>query len=81
MICASVLKLTYLIDNPVTIFFAVFMSIWSVFFIEFWQRKQSELQFEWDTDDFEKNIESIRPDFELKVKSTRKNPITGVSIR
>lgn len=73
-------KFTYLIDNPVTIVFAAFISIWSVFFIEYWQRRQAELQFEWDTDDFEKNIETIRPEFELKVKQTKTNPITGVYI-
>lgn len=67
-----------MIDNPATIVFAAFISIWSVFFIEYWQRRQAELQFEWDTDDFEKNIETIRPEFELKVKRTKKNPITGV---
>lgn len=72
------MKLNYSIDNPATILFAVVISIWAVFFIEFWKRNQSELQFEWDTEDFEKNIETIRPEFEVKVQTTRKNRVTGV---
>ena len=35
-----------------------------------WKRKQNKLQFEWDPVDFEKNLETIRPEFELKVKCT-----------
>jgi hypothetical protein len=54
------------------------MAVWTVLFIEFWKREQSKLQFEWDTTDFEKKIETIRPDFELKVSIKRKNPVTGV---
>ena len=46
--------------------------------IDFWKRKQYKLQFEWDTVDFEKNLETIRPEFELKVKRKRRNPVTGL---
>ena len=42
-----------------------------------WKRKQYKLQFEWDTVDFAKNLETIRPEFELKVKKKRRNPVTG----
>jgi anoctamin-1 len=72
--------MTFLFDNPATIVFAVVIAVWSVFFIEFWTRKQSELQFEWDTEDLDKNVQLVRPQFELNVKKTRKNPITGVNI-
>ena len=67
-----------MIDNPTTIIFSVIMAIWTVIFLDFWKRKQSRLQFDWDTNDFEKNVELIRPEFENKVKKKRKNPITGV---
>ena len=46
--------------------------------IDLWKRKQYKLQFEWDTVDFEKNLETIRPEFEHKVNKKRKNPATGV---
>ena len=71
-------------DNPGTIFFSIFMAVWTVLFIEFWKREQSRLQFQWDIIDYEKNIESVRPEFEAKVSkfaAKRKNPITGVSLR
>lgn len=65
-------------DNPATVFFSVVMSVWTVLVIELWKREQSRKQFEWDTIDFEKNVELIRPEFEQKVKYKRKNPVTGV---
>lgn len=73
-------KISYIVDNPFTVFFSVFMAVWTVLFIEFWKREQSKLQFEWDAIDFEKKNEPIRPEFELKVNTKRKNPITGVGI-
>ncbi|RMZ94526.1 anoctamin-4-like isoform X2, partial [Brachionus plicatilis] len=70
-------KISYIVDNPFTVFFSVFMAVWTVLFIEFWKREQSKLQFEWDVIDFEKKNEILRPEFELKVNTKRKNPITG----
>ena len=74
------IKITYLVDNPATVVFSVFMAIWTVLFIEFWKREQSKLQFEWDTTDFQKKLEPIRPEFELQVQKKRVNPITGVRL-
>jgi hypothetical protein len=73
-------KITYLVDNPLTVFFSVFMAVWTVLFVEFWKREQSKLQFEWDATDFERKNETIRPQFELKVPTKRRNPITGVCV-
>ena len=53
------------------------MAIWTVLFIEFWKREQSKLQFEWDTFKFGKKTEMIRPDYEIKVNQSQRNPITG----
>jgi hypothetical protein len=47
-------------------------------FIEFWKREQSKLQFEWDSIDFEKKSETIRPQFETRTARKRKNPITNL---
>ncbi|CAH3199287.1 unnamed protein product, partial [Porites evermanni] len=33
-------KISYLFDNAATVFFAVFVSFWAVFFLEFWKRKE-----------------------------------------
>jgi anoctamin-5 len=72
-------RLTYLIDNSSTLFFSMIMALWTVLFIDFWERKQARLQFEWGTFDFEKELEADRIDFERNVKKYKKNPITGVS--
>jgi hypothetical protein len=73
-------KITYLIDNPATVFFSVFMAVWTVLFIEFWKREQAKLQFEWDVTNLNSNeSEIIRPEFELLVTETRENPVTKVN--
>lgn len=70
-------RLTYIFDNSSTVFFAFFMSIWAVVFLEMWKRYQAELCWDWDLRDFEVEEESIRPEFQAAVKTIRKNPITG----
>lgn len=64
-------------DNQATVYFSLFMTIWATLFIEFWRREQNSLQFEWDAVNFNKKIEKIRPQFEMQVKETKKNPVTG----
>ena len=52
------------------------MAMWSGFCIEFWKRKQVELQFEWDTTNYYKRNEAIRPQFEIQATERKKNPVT-----
>ena len=73
-------KISYFVDNPLTILFSIFMSIWTVLFFEFWKRKQYHFQFEWEVVEFESKYENMRPEFEIEIKHTRKNPSTGVII-
>nr|XP_022905262.1 anoctamin-4-like [Onthophagus taurus] len=68
-------RLTYLFDNPATVFFAIFMSLWATLFLELWKRKQSVIQWEWDLHDVELD-EEARPEFETSVKTFRTNPVT-----
>ncbi|CAH1112019.1 unnamed protein product [Psylliodes chrysocephalus] len=68
-------RLTYLFDNPATVFFAIFMSLWATVFLEMWRRKQSVIQWEWDLQDTEQD-EEPRPEFETSVKTFRTNPVT-----
>ncbi|KAH3830061.1 hypothetical protein DPMN_103298, partial [Dreissena polymorpha] len=49
-------------DNDVTPFFAMFICIWGTLFLEAWKRKQSELAYQWDVEQFEEN-EPDRPEF------------------
>ncbi|CRL03590.1 CLUMA_CG016250, isoform A, partial [Clunio marinus] len=68
-------QLTYLFDNPATVFFAIFMSLWATTFLELWKRKQSMVAWEWDLHNVE-NDEEPRPEFETSVKTFRINPVT-----
>ncbi|XP_035456475.2 anoctamin-5 isoform X2 [Spodoptera frugiperda] len=68
-------NLTYLFDNPATVFFAVFMSFWATSFLEFWKRKQSVLKWEWDLSVVDQD-EFPRPEFETAAKTFRTNPVT-----
>ncbi|XP_019876334.2 anoctamin-4-like isoform X1 [Aethina tumida] len=68
-------RLTYLFDNPATVFFAIFMSLWATVYLELWRRKQNVIQWEWDLQDTEMD-EEPRPEFETSVKTFRTNPVT-----
>ncbi|XP_044738568.1 anoctamin-4 isoform X2 [Chrysoperla carnea] len=68
-------RLTYLFDNPATVFFAIFMSFWATTFLELWKRKQRVIVWEWDLQGIEEEEES-RPEFETSVKTFRTNPVT-----
>jgi len=50
-------------DNNGTLFFAIFMALWGTLFLEFWKRKQSVIQYNWDLVDFIKEEVSVLLEF------------------
>lgn len=70
-------RATYLFDNPATVAFAIVMALWASFFLEFWKRKQAEIEYEWDVADFEEGEETVRPEYEASVSRRRTNPVTN----
>ncbi|XP_054633657.1 anoctamin-5 isoform X2 [Dunckerocampus dactyliophorus] len=68
----------HLFDNPATVFFAIFMGIWVTLFLEFWKRRQSRLEYEWDLVDFEEEQQrlQLRPEFENHCTLRKINLIT-----
>ncbi|XP_078075850.1 anoctamin-6 isoform X3 [Mustelus asterias] len=72
--CQSSRKLS-VFDNYGTLVYAVFMGIWVTLFLEFWKRKQAELEYEWDTVELEQE-EPRRPEYEAKCTIPKRNPIT-----
>ncbi|XP_043289044.1 anoctamin-4 isoform X2 [Venturia canescens] len=68
-------RLTYLFDNPATVFFAIFMSFWATTFLELWKRRQAVIVWEWDLQNADGD-EEPRPEFEATVKTFRINPVT-----
>ncbi|XP_065912183.1 anoctamin-7-like [Dysidea avara] len=58
----------FLFDNGGTVFFAAFMALWAVFFLEFWKRRQFVLQHDWDVLGYEDAEQRSRPEFEHEIK-------------
>ncbi|XP_061524258.1 anoctamin-2b isoform X5 [Phycodurus eques] len=81
-------RASHLFDNPATVFFAIFMSLWAVLFLEHWKRRQISLSFSWDLTGIEDDEEHPRPKYETillqkrqrkqknnkKKKKKKKNP-------
>ncbi|KAG0240858.1 Anoctamin-7 [Actinomortierella wolfii] len=61
-------------DNPLTLPYTIFMSIWATMFFEFWKRKSNVLAYRWNMLDYERR-ERARPEF--KPTGVRISPITG----
>lgn len=56
-------KATLLFDNPSTIVFAVFMSFWSVLYLELWRRRSDELIYRWGLVGWDHSAEHPRPQY------------------
>jgi anoctamin-4 len=52
------------------------MSIWATEFLEFWKRTEATLAFRWNVYDLLKEYEPLRPEFVVKVRETKTNPVT-----
>ncbi|GAB6018699.1 Anoctamin-7 [Chamberlinius hualienensis] len=76
-ICFST-KAAYLFDNPGTVFYAIFISFWSVFFLEYWKRTSISYAHRWDCFDMDEEEEKPRPQFSARATATSRNPVTDV---
>ncbi|KAL2309489.1 hypothetical protein Nmel_005690 [Mimus melanotis] len=75
--CESSKKLC-IFDSFGTLVFAVFMGIWVTFFLEFWKRRQAELEYEWDTVEYLEQEEQVRPEYKARCTHVVMNEITQV---
>ncbi|RWS28853.1 anoctamin-1-like protein, partial [Leptotrombidium deliense] len=57
----SYARMTYLFDNPATVFFAVFMSLWATVYLEMWKRYSARITYRWDLSTFDMFEEYPRP--------------------
>ncbi|XP_075213480.1 anoctamin-1-like isoform X2 [Lycorma delicatula] len=74
-------RITYLFDNPVTVFFAVFMSFWATLFLELWKRYSASITHRWGLTGFTLRAEHPRPQYLARLKNAKKykiNIITGL---
>ncbi|XP_040039244.2 anoctamin-7 [Gasterosteus aculeatus] len=75
-ICVT-FKAGIMFDNGGTVFFSVFMSLWSVTFLEYWKRTCSVLSHRWDCSEFQDIEERPRPEFTAMAPMTMRNSVTG----
>ena len=58
------MKSRYLFDNVSTVFYAVFMALWSAFFLEGWKRYSAGIRYKWgDVDQTTPEAEHPRPEY------------------
>ncbi|GJQ72575.1 hypothetical protein Trydic_g10114, partial [Trypoxylus dichotomus] len=73
----SLSRLTYLVDNWASIVYAIMVSIWATFFVEYWKRRESKLKFSWNLMGASVDIEQ-KPEFEENTPYRRISETTGV---
>ncbi|KAK3715467.1 hypothetical protein QZH41_006501 [Actinostola sp. cb2023] len=71
-------KAAYMFDNAATVLYAVFVSFWACFFLEYWKRKEVTLAYHWDVLEYEEEVERPRPTFAALAPTVERNPVTGI---
>jgi anoctamin-1 len=61
------MRASYLIDNPSTVVFAVFMSLWATVYTEMWKRYSARITYKWDLSDFDASEEYPRPEYLVNI--------------
>lgn len=69
-------RISHIFNNNFAVILALLASIWSLFFIKFWNRYHSKMVFQWQAYEVEKTDEPSRPEFLAKVKTFRRNIAT-----
>ncbi|XP_066944765.1 anoctamin-1 isoform X6 [Macrobrachium rosenbergii] len=72
-------KFTYLVDNPSTIFFTAFMSLWAALFLEMWKRYSAEITHRWDLTGFDIQEEHPRPQYLARLRHIKKKTVNIVT--
>ncbi|RZC37101.1 anoctamin-1-like [Asbolus verrucosus] len=72
-------KIQHFIDNPATIFFAVFMSFWSILYLELWKRYSAEITHRWGLTGFDLQAEPPRPEYLIRLANAKKRKLNVVT--
>ncbi|XP_043284882.1 anoctamin-4-like [Venturia canescens] len=72
-------KVTYLFDNPSTVVFSLFMSLWATLFLEFWKKYSAEITHRWDLTKFDEQEEHPRPQYLARLAHVRKKSVNVVT--
>ncbi|CAL1295181.1 unnamed protein product [Larinioides sclopetarius] len=72
-------KLTYLVDNAATVFFAIFMSLWGAVFLEMWKRYSADITHRWDLTGFDTSEEHPRPEYLARLANERRRKLNFIT--
>ncbi|GFR30733.1 anoctamin-1 [Trichonephila clavata] len=72
-------KVTYLVDNAATVFFAIFMSLWGCVFLEMWKRYSADITHRWDLTGFDTSEEHPRPEYLARLANERKKKLNFIT--
>ena len=70
-------KLTWILDNDLSLIFALIMCLWVVLFVNFWKRTQIKIIRKWGLSNFKMDKQPIRPQYRAKanrIQKIRENP-------
>ena len=57
-------------------FYQVTLMFSATMFLEFWKRRQFELNYEWDLVDYDEDRDLVRPEYAAAVPREKLNPVT-----
>ncbi|XP_066593716.1 anoctamin-1 isoform X2 [Prorops nasuta] len=72
-------RITYLFDNPSTVFFAMFMSLWATLFLEMWKNYSAEITHRWDLTGLDTQEEHPRPQYLARLAHIKKKSINIIT--
>nr|XP_050848873.1 anoctamin-1 isoform X1 [Vespula vulgaris] len=72
-------RITYLFDNPSTVFFAVFMSLWATLFLELWKKYSAEITHRWDITSLDAQEEHPRPLYLARLAHIKKKSLNIIT--
>jgi len=72
-------KAKYLFDNGTTVFFAVFMSLWAVIFLEVWKRYSAEITHRWDVFGYDPEEEHPRPEYLVQLRNVETKTVNFIT--
>ncbi|XP_055711894.1 anoctamin-4 isoform X2 [Phlebotomus papatasi] len=72
-------RFAHLIDNNITVFFACFMSIWAVVYLELWKRHSAKIIHRWGLTGFCHQAEHARPQYLARLQSAKKKKFNVVT--
>ncbi|KAG8177061.1 hypothetical protein JTE90_016890, partial [Oedothorax gibbosus] len=72
-------RVTYLVDNAGTVFFAIFMSLWGAVFLEMWKRYSADITHRWDLTGFDTSEEHPRPEYLARLANEREKKLNFIT--